>query len=149
MIKKKGKKDDNKYYIEEGGRNLEHNEHCVRNSANYPGNTTMKSRFMQHVQALHPISLTPTGKEVAKTLAEKEKMTVRPKQAKVVLDKRNGNTKGAYRNSMKAVDYYKNFFNEEGSAKMVVRWRDGSPAHGLPQNGNKYFNGYQICATGI
>ena len=67
-IKKKGKKDDNKYYIEEGGRNLEHSEHCVRNSANCPGNTTMKSRFMQHVQALHPISLATTGKEVAKTL---------------------------------------------------------------------------------
>ena len=49
------------------------------------------------------------GKAVSKTLAEKEQMTVRPKQAKVVLNKRNGNTKEAYRNSMKAVDYYKNF----------------------------------------
>ena len=46
VIKKKRTKDDNKYYIEEGGRNLEHSEHCVRNSANCPGNTTMKSRFM-------------------------------------------------------------------------------------------------------
>ena len=112
MIKKKGKKDDNTYYIEEGGRNLEHSEHCVRNSANCPGNTTMKSRFMQHAQALHSISLATTGK-AAKTLAENEKMTVRPKQAKVVLNKRNGNSKGAYRNSMKAVDYYKNFCNKE------------------------------------
>ena len=71
-------------------------------------------------------------------------MTVRPKQAIEVLSKRNGNTKEAYRNSMKAVDYYKNFFNKAGSsAKMGVKWRDGSPAHGLPQNGNKYFDGYQ------
>jgi len=86
----------------------------------------------------------------AKTLAEKEQMTVRPKQAKEVLNKRNGNTKEAYRNSMKAVDYYKNFFNKAGSgAKMGVKWRDGAPAHGLPQNGNKYFDGYQICATGL
>ena len=37
VIKKKRKKDDNKYYIEEEGRNLEHNENCVRNSANCPG----------------------------------------------------------------------------------------------------------------
>jgi hypothetical protein len=75
-------------------------------------------------------------------------MTVRPKQAKVVLNKRNGNTKEAYRNSMKAVDYYKNFFNKAGScAKMGVKWLDGSPAHGLPQNGNKYSDRYQICAT--
>jgi len=145
VIKKKRTKDDNKYYVEEGGRNLDHSEHCVRNSANCPGNTTMKSRFMQHVQALHPISHNTTGKEVAKTLAAKEKMTVRPKQAKVVLNKRNGNTKEAYRNSMKAVDYYKNFFNKAGSgAKMGVKWCEGSPAHGLPQNGNKYFDGYQI-----
>ena len=114
MIKKKGKKDDNKYYIEEGCRNLEHDENCVRNSANCPSNITVRSNLMQHVQALHPISLATTGMEVAQTLAEKEKMTVQTKHAKVVLDKRNGNTKGAYRNSMKAVDYYKNF-NEEGS----------------------------------
>ena len=32
---------------------------------------------------------------------------------------------------------------------MLVRWRDGSPAHGSPQSGNKYCNGYQICAAGI
>ena len=32
---------------------------------------------------------------------------------------------------------------------MDVRWSGGSPAHGLPQNGNKYFDGYQICATGL
>ena len=103
---------------------------------------------MQHVQALHPISLVTTGKAVSKTLAEKEQMTVRPKQAKEVLNKRNGNTKEAYRNSMKEVGYYKNFFNVAGNgAKMGVRWRDGSPAHGLPRNGNKYFDGYQICAT--
>jgi len=102
---------------------------------------------MQHVQALHPISLATTGKEVAKTLAQKEKMNVRSKQAKVVLNKRNGNTKGAYRNSMKAVGYHKIFFNAEGNAKKVVRWRDSSPAHGLPRNGNKYFGGYQICKT--
>ena len=149
VIKKKRKKDDNKYYIEEEGRNLKHNENCVRNSANCPGIRTVKSKFMQHVQALHPISLVTTGKQVAKILAEKEKMIVRSKQAKVVLNKRNGNTKGAYRNSMKAVGYHKNFFNEEGNAKMDVRWRDGAPAHGLPRNGNKYFGGYQICATGI
>ena len=77
-------------------------------------------------------------------------MTVRPKQAKEVLNKRNGNTKEAYRNSMKEVAYYKNFFNVAGNgAKMDVRWRDGSPAHGLLQNGNKYFYGYQICAIGL
>ncbi|CAL6334073.1 unnamed protein product [Bathycoccus prasinos] len=77
-------------------------------------------------------------------------MTVRPKQAKVVLNKRNGNTKEAYRNSMKAVDYYKNFFNEDVSgAKMDVRWRTNARGLGLPQNDNKYFDGYQICATGI
>ena len=126
LSKKKRKKDDNNmYYIEKEGRNLEHDENCVRNSANCPGNTTVRSNLMQHVQALHQISHNTTGKEVAKTLAAKEKMTVRPKQAKVVLNKRNGNTKEAYRNSMKAVDFYKNFFNEEGSgAKMGVRWRD-------------------------
>jgi hypothetical protein len=105
---------------------------------------------MQHVQALHPISLATIGKQVAKTLAEKEQMPVRPKQAKEVLNKRNGNTKEAYRNSMKEVGYYKNFLNKEGSgAKMDVRWRDGAPAHGLPRNGNKYFDGYQLCATGL
>jgi hypothetical protein len=54
VIKKKRTKDDNKYYIEKEGRNLEHSEHCVRNSANCPGNTTMKSRFMQHVQSAAP-----------------------------------------------------------------------------------------------
>ena len=150
VIKKKRTKDNNKYYIEKEGRNLNHGENCLRNSANCPGNTTMKSRFMQHVQALHPISLVTTGKAVSKTLAEKEQMTVRPKQAKVVLNKRNGNTKEAYRNSMKEVAYYKIFFNVAGNgAKMDVRWRDGSPAHGLLQNGNKYFYGYQICAIGL
>ena len=77
VIKKKRKKDDNKYYIEEEGRNLEHNENCVRNSANCPGIITVRSKFMQHVQALHPISLVTTGKQVAKILAEKEKMIVR------------------------------------------------------------------------
>jgi hypothetical protein len=66
------------------------------------------------------------------------------------LNKRNGNTKEAYRNSVKEVGYYKNFLNKEGSgAKMDVRWRDSSPAHGLLQNGNKYFDGYRICATGL
>ena len=77
VIKKKRKKDDNKYYIEKEGRNLEHNENCVRNSANCPGIITVRSKFMQHVQALHPISLVTTGKQVAKILAEKEKMIVR------------------------------------------------------------------------
>ena len=151
MIKRKRKKDDNDmYYIEKEGMNLNHGQNCLRNSANCPGNTTMKSRFMQHVQALHPISLVTTGKAVSKTLAEKEQMTVRPKQAKEVLNKRNGNTKEAYRNSVKEVGYYKNFLNKEGSgAKMDVRWRAGSPAHGLPRNGNKYFDGYQICAIGL
>ena len=148
--KEEERKTTTTYYIEKEGRNLEHNEECVRNSANCPGNTTVRSNLMQHVQALHPISLVTTGKAVSKTLAEKEQMTVRPKQAKEVLNKRNGNTKEAYRNSMKAVDYYKNFFNKAGSgAKMGVKWRDGAPAHGLPQNGNKYFDGYQICATGL
>jgi hypothetical protein len=150
VIKKKRKKDDNKYYIEEEGRNLEHDGKCVRNSANCPGNTTVRSNLMQHVQALHPISLATVGKQVAKTLAEKEQMPVRPKQAKEVLNKRNGNTKEAYRNSMKEVGYHKNFFNVAGNgAKMGVKWRDGAPAHGLPQNGNKYFDGYQMCAIGL
>ena len=70
VIKKKRTKDNNKYYIEKEGRNLNHGENCLRNSANCPGNTTMKSRFMQHVQALHPNSLVTTGKQVSKTLAE-------------------------------------------------------------------------------
>ncbi|CAL6339200.1 unnamed protein product [Bathycoccus prasinos] len=149
VIKKKRKKDDNKYYIEEEGRNLMHNENCLRNSANCPDIITVRSKFVQHVQALHPISLVTTRKQVAKILAEKEEMIVRSKQARVVLNKRNGNSKGAYRNSMKAVGYHKNFFNEEDNAKMDVRWRVGAPVHGLPRNGNKYFGGYQICATGI
>ena len=42
VIKRKRKKDDNNmYYIEKEGRNLEHDENCVRNSANCPGNTTV------------------------------------------------------------------------------------------------------------
>ena len=102
VIKRKRKKDDNNmYYIEKEGRNLNHGENCLRNSANCPGNTTVRSNLMQHVQALHPISLVTTGKAVAKTLAEKEQMAVRPKQAKVVLNKRNGNTKGAYSKSIR------------------------------------------------
>ena len=52
-----------------------------------------------------------------------------------MLNKRNGNTKEAYRNSMKAVDYYKNFFNEEGSgAKMGVRWRTDARGAFLPKD---------------
>ena len=76
-------------------------------------------------------------------------MIVRPKQAKVVLNKRSGTTEGAFRNSFKAVDYYKNFFNEEGNAKMAVSWREDARALSLPRNGNKYFGGYEVCATGI
>jgi hypothetical protein len=78
VIKKKRTRDENKYYIEKVGRNLKHNGECLRNSATCLGNTTVRSEFMQRVQALHPISLATTGKQVAKTLAEKEKMNVRP-----------------------------------------------------------------------
>ena len=90
IIKKKRTKDDNKYNIEKEGKNLEHIGECLRNSATCPGNTKVRSEFMQHVQAatsdlLHPISLATIGKQVAKTLAEKEKMNVPPEQAKVVL----------------------------------------------------------------
>ena len=73
VIKRKRTKDDNTYYIEKEGRNLDHNEECLRNNANCPGNTTVRSNLMQHVQALHPILLATTGKQVAKTLAEKER----------------------------------------------------------------------------
>jgi hypothetical protein len=104
---------------------------------------------MQHVQALHPISLSTTGTQVAKTLAEKEQMIVRPKQAKVVLNKRNGITKKEYRNSFKELEYLKIYLNTEGNAKMVIRWRTDARGLGLPQNGNKYFGGYEICAIGI
>ena len=43
VIKKKRTKDDNKYYIEKEGRNLEHSEECLRNRANCPGNATAGS----------------------------------------------------------------------------------------------------------
>jgi len=104
---------------------------------------------MQHVQALHPNSLVTTGKQVSKTLARKEQMNVRPKQAKVVLNMRNGNNKEPFRNFFKELDYFKNYFNEEGKAKMAVRWREDAEALGLPRNGNKCFGGYGVCATGI
>ena len=123
VIKRKRGKDDKTYYIEKEGRNLKHSEGCLRNSANCPGHTTVRSNLMQHVQALHPISLSTAGKQVAKTLAEKEQMIVRPKQAKVVLNKRNGITKKEYRNSFKELEYLKNYLNEEGNAKMDIRWR--------------------------
>ena len=55
VIKKKRTKDNNKYYIEEGGRNLEHSEDCVRNSANCPGNTTI----LEAADKLRGKSLTP------------------------------------------------------------------------------------------
>jgi len=126
VIKKKRTKDENKYYIEKEGRNLEHNGNCLRNNANCPGNTTVRSEFMQHVKALHPISLSTTGKEVAMTLAEKERMNVRPKQAKVVLNMRNGITLKEYRNSYKEFDYFEKFFNEEGNAKVGARTPKGS-----------------------
>ena len=35
VIKKKRTKDNNKYYIEKEGRNLNHGENCLRNSANW------------------------------------------------------------------------------------------------------------------
>ena len=54
VIKRKRTKDDNTYYIEKEGRNLKHSEGCLRNSANCPGNTTVRSNLMQHVEALHP-----------------------------------------------------------------------------------------------
>jgi len=149
VIKRKRKKDDKTYYIEKEGRNLKHSEGCLRNSANCPGNTTVRSNLMQHVQALHPISLSTTGKQVAKTLAKKEQMIVRPKQAKVVLNKRNGITKKEYRNSFKELDYLKNYLNTEGNARMDIRWRTDARGLGLPRNGNKYFGGYEICAAGI
>ena len=121
VIKKKRTKDDNKYNIEKEGKNLEHIGECLRNSATCPGNTTVRSEFMQHVQALHPISLSTIGKQVAKTLAEKEKMNVQSKQAKVVLNMRNGITKKEYRKSYNELDYFQKFFNEEGNAKMELR----------------------------
>ncbi|CAL6334145.1 unnamed protein product [Bathycoccus prasinos] len=93
VIKRKRTKDDNKCYIEKEGRNLNHNEKCLRSNANCPGITTVRSNFMQRVQALHPILLNTTGKKVSKTLAKKEGMNVRPKQDKVVLNMCNGNTK--------------------------------------------------------
>ena len=73
IIKRKRKKDDKTYYIEKEGRNLKHSEGCLRNSANCPGNTTVRSNLMQHVQALHPISLATIGKQVAKTLEKRSK----------------------------------------------------------------------------
>ena len=74
MPEEERKKDDkNMYNIEKEGRNLEHDENCVRNSANCPGNIIVRSNLMQHVQALH-LSLVTTGKAVSKTLAEKELM---------------------------------------------------------------------------
>ena len=54
VIKRKRGKDDKTYYIEKEGRNLKHSEGCLRNSANCPGNTTVRSNLMQHVEALHP-----------------------------------------------------------------------------------------------
>ncbi|CAL6334098.1 unnamed protein product [Bathycoccus prasinos] len=52
VIKRKRKKDDNNmYYIEKEGMNLNHDQNCLRNSANCPGNTTVRSNLMQHVQA--------------------------------------------------------------------------------------------------
>ena len=149
VIKRKRTKDESKYYIEKEGRNLEHNVGCLRNSANCPGNTTVRSEFMQHVKALHPISLATTGKEVAMTLAEKERMIVPSKQAKSVLNKRNGITRKVYRNSFKEFPYHEKFFNEEGNAKMELHWRTNAEGVGLAQNGNKYFRRYEICATGI
>jgi hypothetical protein len=104
---------------------------------------------MQHVQALHPVSLATTRKQVAKTLAEKEQMNVRPKQAKLVLNMRNGITKKEYRNSFKELEYFKNYLNTEGNARMDIRWRTDARGLGLPQNGNKYFEGYEVCASGI
>ncbi len=104
---------------------------------------------MQHVQALHPISLSTAGKQVAKTLAEKEQMIVRPKHAKDVLNKRNGITKKEYRNSFKELEDFKNYLNTEGNARMDIRWRTDARGLGLPRNGNKYFGGLEICATGI
>ena len=56
VIKRERTKDDNTYYIEKEGRNLKHSEGYLRNSANCPGNTTVRSNLMQHVEALHPIS---------------------------------------------------------------------------------------------
>ena len=38
---------------------------------------------------------------------------------------------------------------KRAAARKWLSWCDGSPAHGLPRNGNKYFDGYQICATGL
>ena len=67
VIKRKRGKDDKTYYIEKEGRNLKHSEGCLRNSANCPGHTTVRSNLMQHVQALHPISLSTTGKQVPST----------------------------------------------------------------------------------
>ena len=76
-------------------------------------------------------------------------MNAQPKQAKVVLNMRNGITEEEYRNSFKELDYFKNYHNEEGNAKMDVRWRVDARALGLPRNGNKYFGGYGVCATGM
>ena len=73
------------------------------------------------------------GKQVSKTLAEKEKINVRPKQAKVVLNMRNGITKQEYRNSFKVVDYFENYFSEEDNAKMAVRWREGLELSACPE----------------
>jgi hypothetical protein len=120
LIKRKRDKDapDCKYYsIEKEGRNLEHSENCLRNSANCPGNRTVRSNMMRHVQTLHTIPLATTGKQVSKDLLQKEEMIVRPQQAKRVLNMRYGITKEGYRNSFKTFGCLQKYFNDEGNAR--------------------------------
>ena len=55
VIKKSRKRDDDKFYIEKDGRNLEHSWDCMRDSAFCTGNTTVGSKYMKHVGTMHPM----------------------------------------------------------------------------------------------
>ena len=77
-------------------------------------------------------------------------MIVRPKQAKEVLNKCHGLNKKQYRDSFRSLEHLKTFLNTDGNAKMSIRWRNRYDIN-LADDGtnNKYFGGYQVCATGL
>ena len=79
-------------------------------------------------------------------------MIVRPKQAKEVLSKCHGLNKKQYRDSFRSLEHLKTFLNTDGNAKMSIRWRNRYDMYldlEDDDTNNKYFGGYQVCATGL
>ena len=65
-------------------------KNCLRDSANCPGKTTVKTKCFKNVEEFHSVNANATEKEIAKAFTEKCGYIVLPQKAKRVLNAKYG-----------------------------------------------------------